>query len=70
MSHCKYEKPRAGNLGFVPRKRTKHHRGRWRTFPKDDRTKAPHLTAFMGFKAGSTHIVRDKIKPGPKKEKR
>lgn len=70
MSHSKFEKPRAKSMGFVPRKRTRHHRGRIRSFPKDDPTKKPHFTAFMGFKAGMTNIVRDKIKPGPKKEKR
>ena len=67
MSHSKYEKPRWGSLGFVPRKRTKHHRGRWRKFQKDDKTKPWHFTAFIGLKAGMTHIVRDKIKPGIKK---
>ena len=36
MSHRKFEAPRSGNLGFLPRKRTKHHRGRIRSFPKDD----------------------------------
>ena len=59
MSHRKYSCPRKGNLGFIPRKRTKHHRGRIRAFPKDDRTKSPHFTAFGGFKAGMTHILRD-----------
>ena len=51
--------PRKGNLGFLPRNRTKHQRGRIRSFPRDDRTKAPHFTAFGGFKAGMTHILRD-----------
>ena len=56
MSHRKFEHPRRGSLGFLPRKRTKHHRGRVRKFPKDDQTKPVHLTAFVGFKAGMTHI--------------
>lgn len=59
MSHRKYEKPRSGNLGFLPKRRTRHHRGRIRSFPKDDNTKPPHLTAFTGFKAGMTHVVRE-----------
>lgn len=59
MSHRKFEAPRHGSLGFRPRKRTKHHRGRIGAFPKDDPSKPCHLTAFMGFKAGMTHIVRD-----------
>lgn len=59
MSHRKFEKPRSGHLGFLPRKRTRHHRGRVRSFPKDDVSKKPHFTAFMGWKAGMTHITRD-----------
>jgi large subunit ribosomal protein L3e len=70
MSHRKFEHPRRGNLGFLPRKRTKHHRGRIRKFPKDDRTQKPHLTAYVGFKAGMTHIVREIIKPGSRIHKK
>jgi len=58
MSHRKFEAPRHGSMGFLPRKRCKHHRGRIRKFPNDDASKAPHLTAFMGYKAGMTHIQR------------
>jgi large subunit ribosomal protein L3e len=58
MSHRKFEHPRCGSLGFLPKKRTKKHRGKIRSFPKDDPTKAVHLTAFMGYKAGMTHVVR------------
>lgn len=50
MSHRKYEAPRRGSLGFVPKRRTKHHRGRVRSFPKDDPSQPVHLTAFAGFK--------------------
>jgi len=59
MSHRKFEKPRKGHLGFLPKRRTRHHRGRIRSFPKDDNSKKPHLTAFMGFKAGMTHVLRE-----------
>jgi large subunit ribosomal protein L3e len=59
MSHRKYSCPRKGHLGFIPRKRTKHHRGKIRSFPRDDNTKPVHFTAFGGFKAGMTHILRD-----------
>ena len=59
MSHRKYSQPRKGHLGFIPRKRTAHHRGKIRSFPRDDASKAPHFTAFGGFKAGMTHILRD-----------
>jgi large subunit ribosomal protein L3e len=57
-SHRKFEAPRRGSLGFLPKKRTKHHSGRVRSFPRDDATAAPHLTAFRGYKAGMTHVVR------------
>ena len=59
MSHRKFEKPRKGHLGFLPKRRTRHHRGRIRSFPKDDSTQSPHLTAFPGFKAGMTHVLRE-----------
>ena len=42
----------------MPKRRTKHHRGRVRHWPKDDKTKPVHLTAFMGYKAGMTHVVK------------
>lgn len=70
MSHRKYERPRHGSLGFLPRKRTQHHRGKIKSFPKDDASKPPHLTAFIGFKAGMTHIVRDVDKVGSKSHKK
>jgi large subunit ribosomal protein L3e len=70
MSHRKFEQPRHGSLGFLPRKRTKSHRGRIRSFPKDVQSQPPHLTAFMGFKAGMTHVLREVDKPGSKLHKR
>ena len=62
--------PRHGSLGFAPRKRTKHHRGKVKAFPRDDASKPAHLTAFMGYKAGMTHILRDVNKPGSKLHKK
>jgi len=70
MSHRKFERPRHGSLGFLPRKRTKHHRGRVRSFPKDNKSKPAHLTAFPVFKAGMTHILREVEKPGSKLHKK
>lgn len=35
-----------------------------KAFPKDDPSKPCRLTAFLGYKAGMTHIVRDVEKPG------
>ena len=58
MSHRKFEHPRSGNLGYMPKRRTKHTKGTIRAFPKDDKNKPVHLTAFMGYKAGMTHVVR------------
>ncbi|CAJ0962718.1 unnamed protein product, partial [Mesorhabditis belari] len=70
MSHRKFSAPRHGSMGFVPKKRSKTHRGRIKAFPKDDASKPVHLTAFVGFKAGMTHIVRDVDKPGSKVNKK
>jgi len=72
MSHRKFEAPRHGSLGFLPRKRCAHNggRGQVRSFPKDDATKSPHLTAFLGYKAGMTHIMRNVNKPGSKLHKK
>jgi large subunit ribosomal protein L3e len=63
-SHRKFEAPRHGSLGFLPKKRTKHHAGRVKSFPRDVQTDAPHLTAFRGYKAGMTHVVRGVDRPG------
>lgn len=70
MSHRKFEAPRHGSLGFVPRRRTKHHRGRVRNFPRDDPNQPVHLTAFAGFKAGMTHVLREVERPGSKLHKK
>ena len=70
MSHRKFECPRHGHLGFAPRKRTTHFRGKIKAFPKDDPSEKPHLTAFMGYKAGMTHIVRELDRPGAKFHKK
>jgi len=70
MSHRKFESPRHGSLQFSPRKRTKHHSGRIRAFPKDDAKKPCHLTAFMAYKAGMTHVVREIDRPGSKLHKK
>ncbi len=51
-------------MGFLPKKRSVRHRGKVKAFPKDDASKPVHLTAFMGYKAGMTHIVRDVDKLG------
>eukprot|EP01067_Filipodium_phascolosomae_P007128 Filipodium_phascolosomae@DN5637_c1_g1_i1.p1 len=70
MSHRKFEAPRHGSLGFLPRKRAKRHQGKVKAFPIDDASKPCHLTAFMVFKAGMTHVLREMDKPGSKLHKK
>merc|ERR1711913_220990 len=55
-----------GSMGFYPKKRSKRHRGKVKAFPKDDAKKPVHMTSFLGFKAGMTHIVREVDRPGSK----
>jgi len=58
MSHRKFEHPRCGSLAYLPKRRTRHHCGRIRSFPRDNAASPVHLTAFMGYKAGMTHVVK------------
>jgi len=57
-------------MGFLPKKRAASIRGRIKSYPKDDKPVPPHLTAFLGYKAGMTHIVRDLDRPGSKAHKK
>jgi len=59
MSHKKYAHPRCGHLGFTPRRRSHKHQGKIKSFPKDDPLQPLHLTAFIGYKAGMTHIIAE-----------
>lgn len=59
QSHRKFHAPRHGHTGFLPHKRSKKHRGRVRSWPKDDAGRPVHLTAFLGYKAGMTHTLRE-----------
>ena len=45
---CPHPTARHGSLGFLPKKRCKRGQGKVKSFPKDDPSKPPHLTAFMG----------------------
>jgi len=47
MSHRKFERPRHGSLGFLPKKRCTKTKGKIKSFPLDDASAKPHLTAFM-----------------------
>ncbi|KAL5018565.1 hypothetical protein ScPMuIL_004287 [Solemya velum] len=70
MSHRKFSAPRHGSKGFLPKKRSSRHRGKVKAFPKDDPSKPVHLTAFLSYKAGMTHIVRQVDRPGSKSNKK
>ncbi|OIR58498.1 MAG: 60S ribosomal protein L3 [Amphiamblys sp. WSBS2006] len=70
MSHRKFEAPRHGSLGFLPRKRAQYHRGQLRAHRKDDPSAPIHLSGFIGIKAGMTHIVREMDRPGSKLHKK
>lgn len=70
MSARKFQHPRHGHLGFLPRKRTRHGKSAIRSWPRDNPAKPPHLTAFLAYKAGMTHVVREVEKPGSKLNKK
>jgi len=70
MSHRKFSAPRHGSLAFLPRKRARRHRGKVKAFPKDTNEGSPALTAYIGYKAGMTHILRDLDRPGSKAHKK
>jgi len=66
MSHRKFEHPRCGSLGFLPRKKVRTHRQKIKSYPADNTKVRPHLTAFAGYKAGMTHVVREVNRTGSK----
>jgi len=70
MSHLKFEAPRHGSKGFLPRKRARRHLGRIKTHPKDSKSGKCHLTGFIGYKAGMTHISREVNRNGAKLNKK
>jgi len=70
MSHRKFSAPRHGSLAFLPKKRSQRHRGKVKAFPQDDQTQEPKLTAFIGYKAGMTHVLRELTRPGSKAHKK
>ncbi|XP_076028787.1 large ribosomal subunit protein uL3-like isoform X1 [Oratosquilla oratoria] len=70
QSHRKFSAPRHGSMGFYPKKRCRRHRPKVKAFPKDDESKPVHLTAYLAYKAGMTHVVREADKPGSKINKK
>jgi large subunit ribosomal protein L3e len=51
MSHRKFEHPRHGSLGFLPRKRCKRHRGKGTliSFPQIKKIGSPSQQFFVVF---------------------
>uniref|UniRef100_A0A4W4ECR9 Ribosomal protein L3 like n=2 Tax=Electrophorus electricus TaxID=8005 RepID=A0A4W4ECR9_ELEEL len=70
FSHRKFHAPRHGHMGFLAHKRSKRHRGKVRCWPRDDPKLPVHLTAFLGYKAGMTHTLREVLRSGMKVSKR
>lgn len=70
MSHRKFSAPRHGSLAFLPKKRSSRHRAKVKAFPQDDQSEGCHLTAFIAYKAGMTHILRELTRPGSKAHKK
>merc|ERR1711915_765597 len=70
MSHRKFSAPRHGPMGFYPKKRASRLRPKVKALPKDDPSKPVHVTSFLAYKAGMTHIVRVSDKPGSKLNKK
>lgn len=58
MSCRKYEAPRHGSLAYCPKRRAKQIRQSSPAPPRDCPTDKPHLTSFLAYKAGMTHILR------------
>ncbi|KAK2108210.1 hypothetical protein P7K49_013375 [Saguinus oedipus] len=46
------------------------HHGKGKSFPKDDPSKPVHLTVFLGYKAGMTHIVQEVSRLGFEENKK
>merc|ERR1712054_343084 len=58
MSHCKYEHPRLGSLGFLPKKRMKKRIFKSNHFSNLFFLDYPSLYFFLGYKVGMTHMIR------------
>ncbi|KER26392.1 hypothetical protein T265_06369 [Opisthorchis viverrini] len=70
MSHRKFLASRHNSMGFTPKERSRRIRRKCKAFSKDRRSLPPHLTVFLGYKAGMTHIVREVDRPRSKVHKR
>jgi large subunit ribosomal protein L3e len=68
MSCRKFEAPRHGSLAFSLRKRSKTIRPAISAFPADTPSRPIHLTAFVAYKAGMTHVVRSRMQMAKNKQ--
>mmetsp|Transcript_4464 Transcript_4464/g.10513 ORF Transcript_4464/g.10513 Transcript_4464/m.10513 type:complete len:374 (-) Transcript_4464:174-1295(-) len=59
MSHRKYERPRHGSLGYLPRKRSKSFRNYKTSQNYESDNTFPYINIFIGHKIGMTHILRN-----------
>ncbi|MEM1851858.1 MAG: 50S ribosomal protein L3, partial [Acidilobaceae archaeon] len=65
MGARKQHAPRRGSLGFSPRKRAARLVPRVKSWPKVN-TNRPTLLAFLGYKAGMTHVfIVDEMPTSP-----
>lgn len=60
MSCRKFRAPRHGSLQFRPKKRCSSIKPSIKAFPKDEQSMPCHLTGFLSYKAGMTHVIRSK----------
>ncbi len=63
MARRKYSAPRRGSLGVRPRKRASEFVPRIRSWPEVDFAE-PKPLAFLGYKAGMTHVIMIDDRPG------
>jgi len=58
MSHRKFEHPRIGSLGFLPKKRSSRIFPSSKTFKEILPIYYPYISQFTGLKVASTHVLR------------
>lgn len=60
MGCRKYSAPRHGSLQYRPKRRSASIKPAIRSYPKDNEETDCHMTGFMVYKAGMTHVIRAK----------
>lgn len=69
MSCRKFDAPRHGSLAYCPMKRASSIKQQEPKTPKDNPTDKPHLTSFLSYKVGMTHILRISSRKTTEKKK-